>query len=60
MWKLTTITDGKLSCDNFDMNSGDLPDILKILSEKFDITPTKGFVTGLDMTAGDFDIDGKK
>lgn len=60
MWKLTEAAGGKFTCDNYDLKSGDIPDVLKILEKEFNIQDTgRGAVT-MDMTALDFFVDNRE
>ena len=57
MWKLKEAAEGKLTCDNYDLNSGDIPDVIKILEKDFDIQLTDRCAVTMDMTAMDVYVD---
>lgn len=59
MWALTTLREEKLSCDNFELEAEQIPDLLSRLQSEFYVEYDTG-ASGLDVIAMNFLIEREK
>lgn len=60
MWKITKISDNKISCDNDDLEADMIPEVLSKLKKGFNVRYDNKGGRGLNLTALNFNIDGQK
>lgn len=60
MWKITNIANGRKSCDNFDLESCDIPKVLSLLENKFEISYDNNGGIGFSLVGLDLQINGER
>lgn len=59
MWKIVRIANGRISCDNFELDSSEIPSVLSVIEKYYEIDYDNKGALGQNVAAFDFQIDGK-